>query len=202
MSKIHVCNVLVCSNPSTFQSDVEFEITFDCIEYLSDDLSWKIIYVGSAESEKYDQTLDTVFVGPVDEGRHRFVINANPPDTKMMPIGDIVGVTLILLTCSYKGQEFIRIGYYVSNQYVDEELIQKPPEHPILSKLQRTIDAKNPRVKKFTISWDDKNSGCVRQKMSDDEKSSNIEEVKKENILTSVEKSKLSGLEKVSNDEI
>lgn len=37
------------------------------------DLEWKIIYVGSAESEEYDQTLDSVLVGPVPAGRHMFV---------------------------------------------------------------------------------------------------------------------------------
>jgi len=37
------------------------------------DLEWKIIYVGSAESEEYDQTLDTVVVGPIIAGRHMFV---------------------------------------------------------------------------------------------------------------------------------
>lgn len=37
------------------------------------DLEWKIIYVGSAESENFDQTLDTVYVGPVPEGKHMFV---------------------------------------------------------------------------------------------------------------------------------
>ena len=37
------------------------------------DLEWKIIYVGSAESEDYDQTLDTVVVGPIIAGRHMFV---------------------------------------------------------------------------------------------------------------------------------
>jgi len=40
---------------------------------LSSDLEWKIIYVGSAESEEYDQTLDTVVVGPIIAGRHMFV---------------------------------------------------------------------------------------------------------------------------------
>ena len=29
--------------------------------------------MGSAESEEYDQTLDSVYVGPVPEGRHMFV---------------------------------------------------------------------------------------------------------------------------------
>ena len=40
---------------------------------MPEDLEWKIIYVGSAESEEFDQVLDTVYVGPVPEGRHMFV---------------------------------------------------------------------------------------------------------------------------------
>ena len=63
MAKVHVCNVLVLDNPAQFMSKLEFEITFECIEDLPEDLEWKIIYVGSAESEEYDQILDTVYVG-------------------------------------------------------------------------------------------------------------------------------------------
>jgi len=37
------------------------------------DLEWKVIYVGSAESEEHDQVLDTIYVGPIPEGRHMFV---------------------------------------------------------------------------------------------------------------------------------
>lgn len=37
------------------------------------DLEWKMIYVGSAESEEHDQILDVIYVGPVPEGRHMFV---------------------------------------------------------------------------------------------------------------------------------
>ena len=37
------------------------------------DLEWRILYVGSAESEDYDQVLDTVLVGPLVSGRHKFV---------------------------------------------------------------------------------------------------------------------------------
>ena len=36
---------------------LKFEITFECIEDLPEDLEWKIIYVGSAESEEFDQVL-------------------------------------------------------------------------------------------------------------------------------------------------
>jgi len=31
-----------------------------------------MIYVGSAESEEFDQVLDTIYVGPIPEGRHMF----------------------------------------------------------------------------------------------------------------------------------
>ena len=42
------------------------------IDFLAD-LEWRIIYVGSAASEVNDQVLDSVLVGPVPAGRHRFV---------------------------------------------------------------------------------------------------------------------------------
>lgn len=57
MAKVHVCNVQVQNNPAMFNSQFEFEITFECMEDLPEDLEWKILYVGSAESEEYDQVL-------------------------------------------------------------------------------------------------------------------------------------------------
>ena len=65
MAKVHVCNVLVLDNPAKFMTKLEFEITFECIEDLPEDLEWKIIYVGSAESEEFDQILDTVYVSQI-----------------------------------------------------------------------------------------------------------------------------------------
>lgn len=40
-----------------------------------------MIYVGSAESEEYDQILDSVYVGPIPEGKHMFVfqVGCNSP---------------------------------------------------------------------------------------------------------------------------
>lgn len=52
----------------------KFNIFITQFERLSfTDLEWKMIYVGSAESEEYDQILDSVFVGPIPEGKHMFV---------------------------------------------------------------------------------------------------------------------------------
>lgn len=85
MAKVHITNVVVLDNPSSFLNPFQFELTFECIEELKEDLEWKMIYVGSAESEEYDQTLDTIYVGPVPEGRHIFVFQADPPDVTRIP---------------------------------------------------------------------------------------------------------------------
>lgn len=154
MAKVHVCNVVVLDNPSHYLNPFQFEITFECIEDLPEDLEWKIIYVGSAESEEFDQVLDTVYVGPVPEGRHMFVFQADPPNPEKIPEADLVGVTVVLLTCSYRSAEFIRVGYYVNIDYTDPELVEANPSPPLWDKLQRNILATNPRVTKFKINWD------------------------------------------------
>ena len=142
MAKVHITNVVVLDNPSSFYNPFQFELTFECIEELKEDLEWKMIYVGSAESEEFDQVLDTIYVGPVPEGRHIFVFQADPPDVTKIPDKDAVGMTSVLLTCSYRGQEFVRIGYFINNYYADQEM------HENL--LSRKL-----RIKVFNINWDD-----------------------------------------------
>uniref|UniRef100_A0A7S3XEB4 Histone chaperone n=1 Tax=Picocystis salinarum TaxID=88271 RepID=A0A7S3XEB4_9CHLO len=155
MSAINVTQVSVLGNPAPYTHPFQFEISYECLYALQDDLEWKIVYVGSAEDEQYDQTLDSVLVGPVGVGSYRFVFQANPPDWTKIPPMDITGVTVILLTCAYRGKEFIRVGYYVNNEYVDEQLQQEPPQVPEIEKIQRSILADKPRVTKFPISFDD-----------------------------------------------
>ncbi|KDD75923.1 ASF1-like histone chaperone [Helicosporidium sp. ATCC 50920] len=154
MTAVFVTSVNVLDNPTQITNPLQFEIQYECLYDLEDDLEWKLTYVGSAESEKYDQVLDSVFVGPVAPGQYRFVFQADPPDFSKIPSDDIVGVTVILLTCSYKAQEFLRVGYYVNTEYVDEALREDPPEQPQLSALSRNILAGKPRVTKFPITWD------------------------------------------------
>ena len=68
---------------------------------------------------------------------------------------EIVGVTGILVTCSYANQEFFRVGYYVNNYYEELELAENPPEKPLIDRLIRHILVEKPRVTKFQIQWDD-----------------------------------------------
>jgi histone chaperone ASF1 len=62
-------------------------------------------------------------------------------------------VTVILLSCSYEGREFVRVGYYVNNEYTDEALVENPPAKPIIEKIKRNILAEKPRVTRFAIKW-------------------------------------------------
>jgi histone chaperone ASF1 len=81
------------------------------------DLEWKVIYVGSAEDTGFDQVLEEVMVGPVPVGVNRFVLQAPAPNPTSIKNEDLIGVTVVLVTCSFMDHEFVRIGYYVNNEY-------------------------------------------------------------------------------------
>lgn len=78
------------------------------------DLEWKVTFVGSAESSQYDQVLVSVLVGPNSRGKNRFLLETDPPDPHKIPAQDVLGVTALLLTCSFRDREFIRVGYYIN----------------------------------------------------------------------------------------
>lgn len=117
------------------------------------DLEWTLTYVGSATSDQYDQELDSLLVGPIPVGVNKFIFEADPPDTKRIPDAEILAVTVILLTCAYDGREFVRVGYYVNNEYDSDELNAEPPSKPIIDRIRRNILAEKPRVTRFNIKW-------------------------------------------------
>ncbi|KAK8197047.1 histone chaperone asf1 [Phyllosticta capitalensis] len=154
MSVVSLLNVSVLNNPAPFDARYEFEITFECVEQLKSDLEWKLTYVGSATSSDYDQELDSLLVGPIPVGVNKFVFEADPPNLQRIPNNEILGVTVILLSCSYDKREFVRVGYYVNNEYTDEALNAEPPSKPVIEKVRRNILAEKPRVTRFAIKWD------------------------------------------------
>lgn len=92
-------------------------------------------------------------MGPIPVGVNKFIFEADAPDLKRIPDSDILGVTVILLTCSYDGREFVRVGYYVNNEYDNEELRAEPPAKPIIERINRNVLAEKPRVTRFAIKW-------------------------------------------------
>jgi histone chaperone ASF1 len=63
----------------------------------------------------------------------RFTFEAPNPDINKIPSDDVIGITAVILSCSYVGNEFFRVGYYVNNSYEDPELMENPPAVPDLT---------------------------------------------------------------------
>lgn len=140
---------------------------------MEDDLRWKCWVRGLWPGFRYSELQSVklsyflvislypqIYVGPIPEGRHIFVFQADPPDTSRIPEQDALGVTIVLLTCSYRGQEFVRVGYFINNDYNDQELRENPPAKPMFDKMTRNILASKPRVTRFKINWDDTNGNA------------------------------------------
>jgi len=158
MSVVSLIGVNVLNNPAKFTDKYQLEITFECLEPLTKDLEWKLTYVGSATSSDYDQELDSLLVGPIPVGVNKFVFEADPPNIGKLPSSDILGVTVVLLTCSYDGREFVRVGYYVNNEYDSEELNNEPPKQVQIDRMVRNVLAEKPRVTRIAIKWDSEDS--------------------------------------------
>jgi histone chaperone ASF1 len=104
-------------------------------------------------SSEHDQELDSLLVGPIPVGVNKFIFEADPPNTTRIPSNEVLGVTVILLTCSYDNREFVRVGYYVNNEYDSEELNTDPPGKPKYERIKRNILAEKPRVTRIAIKW-------------------------------------------------
>ncbi|KAK7688682.1 Histone chaperone asf1 [Cerrena zonata] len=155
MSIVTIRNVEFLNNPARFLDPYHFRVTFECIAQLPEDLEWRLIYVSSPGNEELDQELDDCLVGPVPVGVNAFEFEGSAPNPAKIPPEDVLGVAALILTGSYKEQEFVRVGYYQNTEYDNEEMKENPPplESIRFDRLVRDINTK-PRVTRFQIKWD------------------------------------------------
>ncbi|KAF9235908.1 anti-silence-domain-containing protein [Melanogaster broomeanus] len=153
MSIVTIRNVEFLNNPARFLDPYKFRVVFECIAPLKEDLEWKLIYVSSPGNEELDQELDDCLVGPVPVGVNSFDFEGIPPDPSKIPTEDVLGVAALILTGSYKEQEFVRVGYYQNTEYDNEEMKESPPQKIMFDRLVRDMNT-NPRVTRFQIRWD------------------------------------------------
>ena len=111
------------------------------------------------------QELESILVGPIPLGLNKIVFQTDAPNTELIEGKDILGPTVILLTCSYLEQEFIRIGYYVNNEYDLPEMNENPPEVVDIPRVMRNILADSPRVTRWSINWDQDAAAAPMQPM-------------------------------------
>lgn len=79
---------------------------------------------------------------------------ADAPNPSLIPETDAVGVTVVLITCIYHGQEFIRVGYYVNNEYPNPELRKNPPLKPDFSQVGPVSALPAPDWLKLFDTWE------------------------------------------------
>jgi histone chaperone ASF1 len=145
MSIINIRNVEFINNPARFTDPYVFKVTFECIAPLPDDVEWKLIFVSSPVNSDLDQELDDCCIGPVPVGVNAFTFEADPPNPAIIPKDDVLGVAALILTGSYRNQEFVRVGYYQNTEYDDEHLRAEPPSEIAWHRLVRSLTDK-PRV--------------------------------------------------------
>jgi len=126
----------------------------ECIQLPKDalDLEWKLIFVSSPGDEDLDQELDDCLVGPIPKGVNKFDFKCTAPDLTRIPQEDVLGVAALILTGSFKDQEFVRVGYYQNTEYDNDEMKENPPPKIVYDRLVRDISTK-PRVTRFHIKW-------------------------------------------------
>lgn len=76
---------------------------------LNEELEWKVIYVGSAESYEHDQILEHFFMNLTSKGTRTFEIEIEPPDAARIPtVEDLIGASVMMVCVFYRSQEFFR----------------------------------------------------------------------------------------------
>jgi hypothetical protein len=83
------------------QSALSHSLFYHIFNFFAD-IEWKLTYVGCAEDASFDQVLEEVLVGPIVVGEHTFVLQAPAPNHALIQNQDILGVTVVLLTCEQK----------------------------------------------------------------------------------------------------
>ena len=155
MASVNVLNIIPKTTINKFSDPFSFEIIFEVLSELKKEMEWKMIYIGSAEDKKYDQILETIEIdGPFHLGSMKFEFTGDAPDISKIPESEILGVTAIILCCSYNNQEFFRCGYYLNNLYDNEEMNLNPPEKVDKNHILRSLLADKPRITRFDIDWD------------------------------------------------
>ncbi|KAH0483383.1 MAG: uncharacterized protein KVP18_004096 [Porospora cf. gigantea A] len=154
MGLVEVSDVQFNSERDSALDPFEFVVTFESRANLQEELDWRLIYVGDPTDTSEDQELECISLGPITAGHLRFTMIADPPDFTKIDPDDAHGMTVVLLTASYREQEFLRIGWFVRNVYEDPDVEANPPPELDLQNLRRVVHMEEPRVTRFQINWD------------------------------------------------
>lgn len=144
---------LLGENPDKYASPFRWRMRLAAEENVAEPITVSFVWVGSAASSDYDQQLDSFDVGPLEKGVTEFNLECDAPQMELVPPGDVLGVTILIISFQYKGQEFLRVGYYTQVAYFDAEWNRCPPETPQVQLLGRFVAMPQPAVTVTPIVW-------------------------------------------------
>ncbi|RNF08047.1 anti-silencing protein ASF 1 [Trypanosoma conorhini] len=146
---------LLGDNPASYTQAMHWRMRIEALQALEDPISVAFVWVGSASSADYDQVLDSFDVGPLEKGTTELTMECDPPQVELVPPHEVLGVTILVISFQYRGQEFLRVGYYTQVAYFDAYLNKCPPELPQGDLLGRFIAMPRPTVTVTPIAWDE-----------------------------------------------
>ncbi|KAL4065472.1 histone chaperone, partial [Scleroderma yunnanense] len=111
--------------PARFLDSYRFRVTSSFVVQYTPDLEWRL--VSSPGNEELDQELDDCLVGLVSVGLNFLEFEGTPLDPSTVPPEDALGVAVLILSGSYKDQDFVCIDYYQNTEYDNEEMKGEPP---------------------------------------------------------------------------
>ncbi|KAG8342026.1 anti-silencing protein ASF 1 [Trypanosoma vivax] len=143
---------LLGDNPAPFAHSMHWRVRLEALEALEEPISITFVWVGSAMSADYDQILDAFDVGPLAKGATEFSMECDAPQADLVPKHELLGVTILVISFQYKGQEFLRVGYYTQVAYFSTSHGHHTPQPDLLG---RFIAMPRPTVTVTPIAWDE-----------------------------------------------
>ena len=77
MSLVNVLNVIVKQSKTPFQAPIAFDIYFESVKSLKHSLTWRIVYIGQASNDQYDQILEEAEMDCEVAGRMMFTLEVS-----------------------------------------------------------------------------------------------------------------------------
>ena len=77
MSLVNVLNVIVKQSKTPFLDKMQFQVYFEAVRALKHSLTWRIVYIGQASNESYDQVLEEAEMDCETAGRMEFELTVS-----------------------------------------------------------------------------------------------------------------------------
>lgn len=144
---------LLGDNPGPYAAPLHFRARVESSHAFTEPISVSFLWVGSATSSEFDQSLDVFDVGPLCEGVTDFELVCDGPDPFEVPQDELIGLTVLIISFQFRQQEFLRVAYYCQAAYFTPQLNEHPP-HPLQpDALGRFVVMPQPVVTATPINW-------------------------------------------------